>query len=62
VIDRAIAFLEAARLEDLDQLPPARQRKFSELCRHWHQTVERRLEQPKAGVLKDLKEGGGRTE
>jgi hypothetical protein len=62
VIERAIAFLEAATLDDLDALPPARQRKFSELCRHWHQTVERRLNPPKPGVLRDLKDSGTRSE
>jgi hypothetical protein len=58
VIERAIAFLEAATLEDLDQLPPARQRKFQQLCAHWAQVVERRLEpQTKPGILSKLKDG-----
>ena len=58
MIDKAIAFLDNLTLEVLDKLPPARQRKFAELCRHWQQVVERRLEkQPTSGVLSDLRRG-----
>jgi hypothetical protein len=37
-------------------LQPDPLRQFSELCWHWHSLAERRLkEQPKPGVLSDLK-------
>ena len=58
MIEKAIAFLDNLTLEELDKLPPARQRKFSELCFHWHQLAERRLKpKPKSGVLSDLSQG-----
>jgi hypothetical protein len=58
MIDRIAALLDSLTLEDLDRVPPARQRKFAELCRHWQQVVERRLKpKPKSGVLADLSQG-----
>jgi hypothetical protein len=58
VIDKIVALLDNLNSEELDQMPPARRRKFSELCWHWHKLAERRQQQqPKAGVLSDLKRG-----
>jgi hypothetical protein len=58
MIDRIVALLDGLDSTELDRLPPARQRKFAELCRHWQQVVERRLEkQPKSGILSDLRRG-----
>lgn len=56
--DRIIAFLDGLNSEELERLPPARLRRFSELCFHWHQLAERRLKgEPKTGVLSRLKNG-----
>jgi hypothetical protein len=58
VIDKIVALLDGLDSTELDRMPPARQRKFAELCRHWMQLAERRLEKkPKSGVLADLRRG-----
>jgi hypothetical protein len=60
IADKVIAFLDGLSLEELERLPPARLRLFSELCWHWHQLSERRLTKPKeakAGVLSRLRDG-----
>jgi hypothetical protein len=58
LIDKVVALLDNLNSEELDKLPPARRRKFSELCYHWHRLAEVRLKgQPKAGILADLKDG-----
>jgi hypothetical protein len=46
IVDKITALLDGLNSEELDRLPPARRRKFSELCYHWHQLAERRQEQP----------------
>ena len=56
IADRIIAFLDGLNSEELDRMPPARLRQFSELCRHWHQLAELRLEkQSQSGVLGQLR-------
>jgi hypothetical protein len=58
MVEKIVALLDGLTLEEIDKLPPARQRKLSDLCRYWHQIVERRLEKkPKSGVLADLRRG-----
>jgi hypothetical protein len=56
VINKISALLEGLSLADLEAATPIQRRRFGDLCRHWWQLAERRLE-PKAGVLKDLKDG-----
>jgi hypothetical protein len=58
MIEKTIAFLDTLTLKELEKLPPARMRKFSELCYHWHRMAEHRLEKkPKSGILADLSQG-----
>jgi hypothetical protein len=62
MIEKVIALLNTLDSTELDKLPPAHLRKFGALCHHWWQIAEMRQKQPKAGVLRDLKDRGGRTE
>jgi hypothetical protein len=69
MIVKITALLEGLSGEDLDKATPLQRQQFSELCRHWHLQAERRLgdqivsdaktalEEPKSGVLLDLKRG-----
>jgi hypothetical protein len=59
MIDKITALLDGLDSMELDRLPPARRQKFSELCYHWHKLAERRQEpeQPRSGVLSDLRRG-----
>jgi hypothetical protein len=59
MVSKVIALLEGLSLADLDAAAPVHRRKFSDLCRHWHQLAERRQKQkqPKAGILSKLKDG-----
>jgi hypothetical protein len=59
-VDHAEAALERLTLEDVERLPPARRSRFRELCWHWFQLAEK-PEEPKAGVLGELKDGRGRS-
>jgi hypothetical protein len=62
IVDKITALLDGLSSEELDRLPPARLRQFSELCWHWHSLAERRLrpKEPKpasVGVLSALRNG-----
>jgi hypothetical protein len=52
MIEKLLALLDTLNSAELDKLPPAHLRRFSELCRHWHKLAERRPQpqQPKAGA------------
>jgi hypothetical protein len=57
IVDKVTALLAGLDASELDRLPPARRQRFAELCAHWHKLAERRQDQPKAGILADLKDG-----
>ena len=49
--------LESLKPSDLDQLAPVERRRLADLLRHWAKVAER--DEPKGGVLRDLKDGNG---
>jgi hypothetical protein len=57
ILDKVTALLAGLDAAELDRLPPARRQRFAELCHHWAQLAERRREEPKSGVLSDLRRG-----
>ncbi|HEX5998952.1 MAG TPA: hypothetical protein VFZ16_06105 [Hyphomicrobiaceae bacterium] len=57
VIEKTVALLDALTISDLESLPPARRRRFADVCKHWADLAEPRPEPPKAGILSDLKRG-----
>ena len=61
VAEKAAALLEAITPADLQGMPPAARRRFAALCRRTAELAEP-VEQPKAGVLAELKSGAPRHE
>ena len=69
IADRIIAFLDGLSSEELQKLPPARLRQFSDMLYQWHvraetaaggspfPAVRRPRQEPPAGVLSRLKDG-----
>ena len=52
------ALLNGLTQDQLNQLSPAERQRFAALCHHWSQLVEHpRKEEPKSGLLLDLKSG-----
>jgi hypothetical protein len=61
VVEKAAALLEAITPAELAAMPPARRRRFADLCRHVAGLAEP-VEQPKAGVLAEIRAGAPRHE
>ena len=51
------ALLEALRREDFEALPPAERERFAHQCERCADLARRRANEPKEGVLADLKSG-----
>jgi hypothetical protein len=56
VVEKTIALLGGLNPADVQRLPPARRRRFADMCRHWADLAEPRPYEttPKSGVLFDL--------
>jgi hypothetical protein len=62
VVEKAAALLEAITPAELAAMPPARRRRFADLCRHVAGLAEPRTDTPKAGVLAEIRAGTPRHE
>jgi hypothetical protein len=51
VAGKIAALFAALTPDELDDMVPAERRRFSDLCRHWHQLAEKSPPQHKSGVL-----------
>jgi hypothetical protein len=56
VVEKTIALLGGLSPAEVQGLPPARRRRFADMCRHWADLAEPRAYEtaPKSGVLLDL--------
>jgi hypothetical protein len=58
IAGKIAALFAALTQDDLDAMPPAERRRFSDLCSHWHRLAEKSPPpQPKSGVLVLLRRG-----
>ncbi|MBO0765367.1 MAG: hypothetical protein J2P50_12365 [Hyphomicrobiaceae bacterium] len=56
LIEKAVALLDVLTITDVEALPPARRRRFADMCKHWAALADH-ADAPKVGVLSDLKRG-----
>jgi hypothetical protein len=59
IADRIISLITSMQPEAIANLPPAERRRLADHCRHVVALAELK-QQPKAGVISDLRDGRGR--
>jgi hypothetical protein len=55
IATKVAALLGTIRKQDVEELPPVARRRFADLCRYVAGLAEPQGDQPKGGVLLDLK-------
>jgi hypothetical protein len=57
ITTKLAALLNALTQADIEALPPARRRQLGQLLKHWGARCDPPQDQPKSGVLSDLRRG-----